>query len=77
MAKPIPFKGANKTFVAPGCDDVPALVDEDGILWCVELDPAERARAFNTGRIWIRFASETFPPTMIIVDTTKKGAADG
>lgn len=78
MTKPIEFDGANIVFTAPGCVDVPALRDETGILWCVELDAAERARVFATGRVWIKYQSQSFPPTMVLVDTTKKkGGAGG
>ncbi len=77
MTKPIHFEGCNKVYTAPDCVDVPVLQDETGILWCVELDAAERARVFNTGRVWIKYATQSFPPTLVLVDTAKKKKSGG
>ena len=68
MAKPIDFKDSNILFTGEGCNPLPARRGDDGILCCWELTPAERARVFATGRVWVHIKSVAFPPMIVMAD---------
>ena len=59
---PIPFKEQNVTYIAEGCNDLPAHKAKDQIISCWKLTKEELEQINKTGVIWFSVMGQSQPP---------------
>lgn len=60
--KPIKFEESNVTYVAEGCNDLPAYKGETQIISCWQLTEQDLETIKETGVIWFSVAGQSQPP---------------
>ena len=60
--KPINFKEQNVTYIAEGCNDLPAHKAKDQIISCWKLTKEELEQINKTGIIWFSVMGQSQPP---------------
>jgi len=69
---PIKFKECNTTYVADGCEDLPAYKDDTQIISCWSMTLVERFKVLITGKIWYSVLGQQQPPVWIDVNNPFK-----
>ncbi len=59
---PIQFKEQNVTYIAEGCNDLPAHKAKDQIISCWKLTKEELEQINKTGVIWFSVMGQSQPP---------------
>lgn len=70
--KPINFKEQNVTYIAEGCNDLPAHKAEDQIISCWKLTKEELEQINKTGIVWFSVMGQTQPPIWLGIETPFK-----
>ena len=62
---PIQFKEQNVTYIAEGCNDLPAHKAKDQIISCWKLTKEELEQINKTGVIWFSVMGQSQPPVWL------------
>jgi hypothetical protein len=68
--KPIVFEEQNRTFVAQGCEELPAYQDDHQIISCWEMTFEDKIHALFFGKIWLAVVGDAHPPVWLAATRT-------